>query len=353
MSKKPAILFQPEERTLYLLFDLEKLICSQSTLEDEFGKVDRHGRFLASFHQSEVRWKIPALEVLGKLVRESFGFSDRGIKSGIVMTHDVDRVSVEPFLFMKNIIAKQKIEKFAFTDEKDYLFQNVRALLDIDSENAVKPVWFFLSGNYSFRRYGNRYNSNSSKARKLIAAIAHRGQSIGLHTSYYGAFDPQRSLREKRNLEGLCGMPIYLNRCHYLRFEMRKSIALFEKCGLTLDSTMGYSDANGFRSGLCRPFHPWNHEEGKISEILEIPLLFMDSVHSGNAAESWNDIRRILYWVNEVRGCGAILFHPYSLASNKDIKALDKDVIEECHRLNIPFLSIDDVVNEQSGWCRT
>ena len=348
-SQYPAVLFHPEKKTLYCLFDLEELILRLSRLEDETGLRDRHGRFLSSYHVNKSRWEIPILDVIGKVIRDTFGFSTIKRKYGVIMTHDVDRVAVEPTLFIKNIIEKKKIERFSLTDEKDCLFQNLMELVDIDSKYAIKSTWFLLSGNYSLRRYGNRYSTNSSKVKKLIAATRRNCQPVGLHTSFYGAFDFKQTLKEKKLLEKLSGQPICLNRNHYLRFDIRKPIAIYENCGFKADASMGYSDANGFRAGLCQPFRPWNYESGKISIILEIPLLYMDSVKSDNLAESWNDLQRVLYWVKETRGCGSILFHPCSLANNRENKEFYVSTIRECKRLDIPFVSIDTMLDRESG----
>jgi len=348
-SQDPAVLFHPEKKTLYCLFDLEELILRLSRLEDETGLRDRHGRFLSIYHINKSRWEIPIVDVIGKAIRDAFGFSAIKRKYGVIMTHDVDRVAVEPTLFIKNIIEKKKVERFALTDEKDYLFQNLMALTDIDLKYAVKSTWFLLSGNYSLKRYGNRYSTNSSKVKKLIAAIAHNCQSVGLHTSFYGAFDFQQTLKEKRLLEETSEQPIYFNRNHYLRFDIRKSIAIYENCGFKADASMGYSDANGFRAGLCQPFHPWNYESGRISKILEIPLLYMDSVKSDDLAESWNDLSRVLFWIKETKSCGSILFHPCSLANNRENQEFYANAIRECQRLDIPFISIDDILDRESG----
>lgn len=348
-SQNPAVLFHSEKKKLYCLFDLEELILRLSRLEDETGLRDRHGRFLSSYHTNKSRWEIPILDVIGKTMRDAFGFSATKRKYGLIMTHDVDRVMVEPTLFIKNIIEKKKIEQFALTDQKDYLFQNLMALTDIDFKYGIKSTWFLLSGNYSLKRYGNRYNTNSRKVKKLIAAIARNCQSVGLHTSFYSAFDFQQTLKEKKRLKETSGLPIYLNRNHYLRFDIKKSIAIYENCGFEADASMGYSDANGFRAGLCQPFRPWNYEAGRISEILEIPLLYMDSVKLDDLAESWSDLQRVFHWVKEIRGCGTILFHPCSLANNRESQEFYENAIRECQRLDIPFISIDDILDRESG----
>lgn len=343
-SKKPAILYYPEDRTLYFFFDFEKLVNKLSMLEDEWGKVDRHGRFLANFHTAESRWKFPILEIMGKLIRDTFGFLNNEKKGGIIITHDVDRVGLEPFLFFKNILHLKPTNSFAFNGGKKMLSPVFDTLININSKYNIKPIWFLLSGNYSFRRYGNRYSLESNKAKKLMALLKVNKEAIGLHTSYYAAFNTRKCFMEKECLENIYGLPIIINRNHYLRFDIRKSIHIYEHCGFIADTTIGYSDANGFRAGICRLFHLWNYKTEKISDILEAPLLFMDSVHQNDLAESWNDIKRVLYWIKKMRGYGTILFHPDFFASSQENLVFYESFIKESQRLNISFLSIEDVL---------
>ena len=345
----PALVFYPEVNTFYCMFDLEELVCRLSMLQDESGVKDRHGRFLAQYHPNEDRWKVPLLESLGKSMREAVRLPDYRKKWGILMTHDVDRVTVEPTLLIRNFILYRKITKFSLNVEKDMLYSNLKRLAEIDKQQGIESAWFFLSGPYSVRRHGNRYGSDSMKVRKLIEKVIENGHAIGLHMSFYAAFNLLQSQRETEGLKRIYGQAILLNRNHYLRFNMRKSIPLYEKSGFSVDSTLGYSDANGFRAGLCRPFQLWNYETRKKSNVVEVPLLFMDSVHSNNLAESWNDLNRVLRWVKETRGCGTILFHPCSMADNRENQQFYLDAIRECQRLDIPFLSIDDVLDRKSG----
>jgi hypothetical protein len=345
-SGKPAILFRSHERTLYLLFDLKALVYRLTRLEDEHATGRSRNRFLASYHTNETRWRIPILDLLANLIKKTFEWAEDARKYGIIITHDVDRVRVEPLLLIKKVLIDRKILAPPLSEDKDFLFQGVKGLIGFDSQQGIKPIWFFLSGRYSFKRYGNRYSSSSMKVRKLISAIERFDHAIGLHTSFYGAFNIRRTLKEKEQLERILGKSITINRNHYLRFDIRKSIAVYENCGLKVDSSIGYADANGFRCGLCRPFYPWNYEKERISRVLEIPLLFMDSVHVDNLAESWNDIKRVLYWVKKVRGCGSVLFHPCVMATKEENFVFYKSFIDECRRLNVPLLAVEDIFPE-------
>jgi hypothetical protein len=336
--KKPAVLFNNEENTLFFLFDLEELVCRLAKLEDEKDLNDHHGRFLAKFCCSDERWKYPLLEIIGQMIRKTFGFSNNIGDPRILITHDVDRIGLEPFYLMRSFLKNpleimhwSRISRF-----KSFPFKN---LLDVNEKYNVKPVWFLLSGSYSFRRYGNRYDCHTEILKQLIEYCKMHDNRIGLHTSYYGAFNADKNLKEKKNLEQICKQPIVINRNHYLRFDARKSIPIYEKCNFNADATLGYPDVNGFRAGLCRPFFMWNYQRNKQSCILEYPLLFMDSIHDKNLADSWNDLKRVLYWIKRSGGGGTILFHPYFIEAGKHL-AFYEDTIKEINQSNIHLVSL-------------
>jgi hypothetical protein len=263
------------------------------------------------------------------------------------VTHDVDRVGLEPLLLLKNIFKKKELNFYYFTESKDQLFQKIIELAKTDSRHEIKSLWFFLSGRYSLRRYGNRYNIGSLRSRNLISLIKKCQHDMGLHTSYYAAFNFNAIISEKNRLAKFSGLPITFIRNHYLRFDIQESIPNLENCGMKLDSSIGFPDKNGFRAGLTRPFYLWNHKASRISDVLELPLLFMDSVHGGDLAANWDDVLRILSWVKKVKGCGAFLFHPCFIADDDEKQEFYLNFIQECNRMNIPFISADDLLMER------
>jgi hypothetical protein len=345
--KKPAIIHEPQNKVIYLLFDLKRLICRLSKLEHEFDKRDHLGRFLAAYLEHETNWKYPVLDILCQLIREKLGFPIRKEKHGIVITHDVDRVGLEPLLLLKNIFRKKELNLLYFAKKRDRLFQKIMELAETDTRHKIKPVWFYLSGKYSLKRYGNRYNIGSTKSKKLIALITKSRHHIGLHTSFYAAFNADETLSEKKKLAEYSNQPIALARNHYLRFDIKKSIPILEYCGIALDSTIGFPDKNGFRAAISRPFYPWNHSANRTSKVLELPLLYMDSVNGDDLPASWDDVLRILYWIKRVRGCGAFLFHPCFIAESEEKQEFYLNFIQECGRMDIPFIAADEINSDR------
>jgi hypothetical protein len=344
MANKPAIIHDGQKESIYFLFDLQKLFCGLSRMEHEYAKADKHGRFLASYLSQESKWKYPILDIISELIQDNLDLSKRKAEYGIVLTHDVDRIGTEPLLALKNVFSRKKLSLARFDASKDTLFRKICEIAEIDVKNKIRSLWFFLSGRYSFRRYGNRYSIDSSKARSFISVLKRHHLSFGLHTSYYAAFNSNAMLTEKNSLARLSGRPIVFNRNHYLRFDIGRSVPSYEDCKMRVDSTIGFADKNGFRSALARPFYLWNAKANRQSSVLELPLLFMDSVHGKDLASSWDDITRILYWIKRVRGLGAFLFHPCFLAQNGENGEFYLNFIQECRRLDIPFVSADNMI---------
>jgi len=108
--------------------------------------------------------------------------------------------------------------------------------------------------------------------RKLIA----RGFEVGLHGSYDSAENELMLASEKHLLEKALGVTIGKVRQHWLRFNERKTPVFHEKF-FNQDSTLGFNDTCGFRSGCASRYRPWNHTEHRPFAHVEVPQILMDS----------------------------------------------------------------------------
>ena len=52
---------------------------------------------------------------------------------------------------------------------------------------------------------------------------------------------------------------------------------MWEAHGLSYDSTVGYSDAPGFRCGTCHPFPVFDFVADRPLELVEVPLVVMET----------------------------------------------------------------------------
>ena len=64
-------------------------------------------------------------------------------------------------------------------------------------------------------------------------------------------------------------------RYHYLRLDPYRNLApLADR--FAYDSSFGFADGLGFR-GSARPFRPWDHEQDRPLDLIEIPMAAMDA----------------------------------------------------------------------------
>jgi hypothetical protein len=125
-------------------------------------------------------------------------------------------------------------------------------------------------------RYGGDYDIFSPHVSACIAALRAKDFEVGLHASYDTFNDPERLAREKMILDDLLGKVSYGGSQHYLRFQAPDTWRYWEQVGVSSVSTMSYADHEGYRSGTCHPFHPFDLGQMCELDLWEVPLIVMD-----------------------------------------------------------------------------
>lgn len=111
---------------------------------------------------------------------------------------------------------------------------------------------------------------------RLMDKIAARGHEIGFHPSYEAYTDEAAFKSELQSLCAVSPLPITAGRQHYLRFSTPQTWQYWESAGLMLDSTLGYAEVLGFRSGICHEYPVFDLGQRKMLRLREQPLLAMD-----------------------------------------------------------------------------
>jgi len=104
----------------------------------------------------------------------------------------------------------------------------------------------------------------------LIGALAHQHTEIATH-GIDAWQSPRAAELEGAAVRRLSGQDSVGIRMHWLYFD-HESPKVLEEAGFLYDSTLGYNDAIGFRSGTAQVFGPPG-----TSRLLELPLNVMDS----------------------------------------------------------------------------
>jgi peptidoglycan/xylan/chitin deacetylase (PgdA/CDA1 family) len=288
---------RPEESLLELFVKKE---------EHEPRELDGHGRFLFG-HSKHKDVLTPSVS---KFLIEKGSEPDYpgGKKFAVCLTHAVDVVNPW-FMVLFLTLGRRRRWIMKWLDRILNPGCNLGDIMDPESRFDVKSTFFFLAlsrGEKSFNCYVEDMDDE-------INSITSRGWSVGLHGGYEAFNDLPLLQKQKEALERVTSSTVSGYPNHYLGFSPPTSWEILEKVGFAYDTTFGYPDHVGFRSGMCHPFRPFNDTTSKSREILEIPLAIMDVIllNSMNlsAEKSTKLIRELVDCALECRGVLTINWH--------------------------------------------
>lgn len=255
-------------------------------------KKDVWGNFPGkeSFQEKFGLARIPVADLLieegivNKLNRERFDIKLRNDRPLFFLTHDVDllgyyKANSRVKVLAGDILKRRNLKEF-FGNLKNIISANdpceVDYVLSKSISRNIKSTFFFMAEKNVGKYYGgydiNKYRDYlKGKSESIIKA----GGDVGLH---YGVnhLEKSRLKNEVTSLERVLGRSIKSGRAHYLIFDCAKSFGEYEKSGIALDSTGGFSDIIGFRFGTCKLFRPFDFCAMKASSVIEAPLIIMD-----------------------------------------------------------------------------
>lgn len=216
-----------------------------------------------------------------------------------VPSHDVDR----PFLY-KNMtwlcIVKRVIEDVflkgsvikALDRSTRFLlskctfgkldpFNTFNYLLDESKNRGLLSEFYFLSA-VTHKDKDADYTLFDCSVVSLMKKISSQGHQIGLHPSFE-SYNSVKQIEYEFNCLMACCERIGIKqttwggRQHYLRWDARLTALGWERAELNFDSSLGYADAPGFRTGCCYEYPLFDVINKKELVLIERPLILMDS----------------------------------------------------------------------------
>ena len=194
-----------------------------------------------------------------------------------------------------------------------------RAMREIPRELALRggTATFFAKAGAGHPR-DTPYRLGSPFLKNWMDRIAAQDFEIGLHPSYRAIDEPERFARETRRLaralERVGAPPPVSVRQHYLRFDPAATPRLQAGSGFRIDSTLGFSEQEGFRRGTCLPFPLYDLEADRPLDIWEMPLAVMDSTLFGyrnlNAEAAIRSTFELMETCRRYGGAFVGLWHP-------------------------------------------
>lgn len=236
---------------------------------------------------------------------------------GVCLTHDIDtcqsawlegsfselkkkRVHSIPKLIMKGLWGKD-----------DWF--NFSTITNIEKQYNALSSFYFLPQKGKVGAWKNAdYNINSKSIQKTISTLLANGNEVGVHGSF-GTHNNAENLAN--DINRINRHPVIGNRFHFLMFDPLTTVSVLEKCDIKYDSSLCFAEHIGFRRGTCYPFYLYNFEKDQVSNVIEIPLIVMDSslsykkymgLTTGNAFES---VTQIIDEVKKFNGVFTLLWH--------------------------------------------
>jgi hypothetical protein len=165
----------------------------------------------------------------------------------------------------------------------DYMFFDCWS--ELEDRFNISPVYYI----YARAKPSKRMNAiqwfldpsyEITKNKELIdqcRELILRGREIGLHGSFFSAEDETLFLKEKHLLEKMINIPVKKTRQHWLNYVETTTPFIHEKTGINTDSSLGFNDIPGFRSGVASIYNPYDHRKQRAFSFDEIPLVLMDA----------------------------------------------------------------------------
>lgn len=165
------------------------------------------------------------------------------------------------------------------------------------------------------------YHIEHNRTRDYLRVITENDFELCLHGSYRSTENPEWYAEEVELLSERLGRPLG-SRQHFLSFDYDALFDVQEKCGIQFDMSMGFPDRVGPRAGFSFPYFPWNFEQERPYNVLEISLFLMDvtlrSYMGLRADDAWGVIREALDALRKKRGGVSVVWHPIVFGNARD-----------------------------------
>jgi peptidoglycan/xylan/chitin deacetylase (PgdA/CDA1 family) len=272
---------------------------------------------------------------------------------GVCLTHDIDDIypplyhtllSMFHSLKGADLYQLKKHSFWRFNGKQHSPYINFKEIMDIEEKFGAKSSFYFMTAEKDPVRF--RYNIED--AQSYMGDIVDRGCEVGLHGGYYSYNNYENIVLEKQQLEAALGRSVIGFRNHYLRLKISESWEMLSRAGFKYDTTLGFNNVVGFRNGMCHPFRPCKAEDGRVLDILEIPLNIMDVALIGQAGsfrQAWEISKQILDTGEKYNGIITLLWHNNSFSSPylKEWNKLYVKILDYCDQKNAWITSCGDI----------
>ena len=165
------------------------------------------------------------------------------------------------------------------------------------------------------------YRIENDRIRDYLRVITDKQFELCLHGSYRSTENTDWYAEEVELLSERLKRPVG-SRQHFLSFDYDALFGIQEKSGIQFDMSMGFPDRSGPRAGFSFPYFPWNIEQDRPYNVLEISLFLMDvtlrSYMHLRSDDAWAAITETLDGLRDKRGGVSVVWHPIVFGNARD-----------------------------------
>jgi hypothetical protein len=227
------------------------------------------------------RWMF---RLLGTLPRYRAAVDSLPARARIWLTHDLDNLSKWRVRSVAGQMARTPFQlaagRFALL-RRNYGEMLARAVTGRDPfdtmdrvhalEGKRRSASFFLANGLD--HLFHRYELSRPRYLRVLKDCQRAGKDVGLHGQVHFISDASAIRAEVEKISGLAGAAVAMNRQHYLRWDAAETFAGLAAAGVRVDSTLGYNDTPGFRTGTAWPYLWFDCAGNRPTELLEVPLI--------------------------------------------------------------------------------
>lgn len=268
---------------------------------------DRHGRFPAAASLAARAGMLdrPIVDEIVESIRDAIeriwpGAVPPPTRGGVEITCDIDRASDpaahDPGRLLRRIALSllgradedgvlELLDRWRRVSkgdiEADPFRSGVELLLDA-ADLTNRPGTFFIIPEVTDPSHDLPEDTGSRAALDLMDLVLRRGHELGVHPGYRchdsadrmnASIDAFRHLRRRLGVED---RPL-VSRMHYLRWTPGTTAGLLDDAGVDADSTLGFAEAPGFRTGTSREHAMFDVTNRRPLRMRQRPLVAMDA----------------------------------------------------------------------------
>ena len=324
--------------SFFLLSGYESLFNKK---DDKYGRLNSSDSIIRKIcHKPLVNYYYQLFKKIIHIYLKNIIFKDHVYK--VIATHDIDHpnkyYSLNWKYVLKNclgdLVQRHKnpfirlIEYYKnYTNDNDP-YNTFSQFMQYEKDVKVIYYLYCTESNTFFTNHDNpAYTIKQNNIKQLINFIEKKNLKIGLHAGL-GCYNNLKRLKKEIS----CYTDVFDKhpdhiRFHYLSYSVRKTVDFLEQCGIRYDSTFTFRDIPSFRAGTCYSFPLYNFKKNRISNVIEQPLIFMDSQLLDCKVEKKKKDQILKNIINEVKkfnGNFNYLWHNHRLTSYDEINFYSK-----------------------------